>query len=168
MSIVKHWKSATRLTLIIYDSSGTATSYPLVPIDSLRISERSDKEIRDGLSQGNQQKIHKWHRYTFDLRLPAVVDNVGALVWLQKHDQDFDLRISEYTNESGTDLVIKNVSLSDCSIENMEYAYSSNDVPVLSITGIAMNLSAVANAQEIEVSRGSSADVPSALTPLSQ
>ena len=159
--VVYHWKSAMKVVLILYDSTGTATSYPLHPVDNLRLSERSEKDIRDSTSQGNQQKIHRWHRYRFDLRLPAVADNVGALIWLQKHDQDFDIRVTEETNETNTDLVVKTVTMNDCSVENIDYVIASNDVPTLVITGVAMDHQAMANAKEINDSRGSSESVPS-------
>jgi len=131
---IYHWKSAIKLTLKFNERN-----YPLEPVDDLRVRFRSEKDIRDGLSMGNMQKIHRWPRYTFDLRMPAVAKNVGALLWMEFHDADFELEVTEVMeSNTSNDLVVKTILLEGCSVEDADIRYVSNDVPIIAFTGVAM------------------------------
>lgn len=129
-----HWKTKIKLAL-----TWNSIVNELVPVDSFRHREMTDKEIRDALSDGNLQVIHKWPRYTWSLRIPVNADYIKNLVWLQKKNQSFTLELSE-NQPDGVEQSMKigTVLLTDCMITNRDMEVVANDLPVVVFDGIAL------------------------------
>ncbi|MHA1277369.1 MAG: hypothetical protein ACTSQ8_09280 [Candidatus Helarchaeota archaeon] len=130
--------SYTYKTRYVLRVSYNGTTYTIVPVDTVTFRTRTNKEIRDSISAGNIQKIHQWPRYTFDIKTSAYAKNLAILYWLQNYNKDFEMIVTEEADdESGSDVKLKNVHLTGCSIEDIQETVLTNDVPGISISGIS-------------------------------
>ena len=126
----------TRYTLTV---NYLTNDYEIEPIDTINTGTATDKEVKDSISSGNIQVVHKWPRYTFEINLPGMAKNLAIFYWAQNYNKDLIINITEEMDatEDTSSIRLRNIHLEKAFITDIRETILSNDVPGIRITGVA-------------------------------
>jgi len=116
-------------------------AYVIEPVDNINTGKATDKEIKDSISTGNAQVIHRWPRYTFEINLPGTAKNLAIFYWADNFNKSLTLKVEEVIDGTATDTTsdirIRTIQLERAFITDIRENIVSNDVPGIRITGVA-------------------------------
>lgn len=141
------WKSYIKAEISYVDLNGTEVPSVLIaPIQRIRRRGTKPKTVVDSTHKGNAGVIHKFPRYTWEITIHSTSEALVHLQYCKKHNIAMTLKIEEEAETvNGSQIgmtanswVMASINYEAAWVDDISETFVVNDVPVVTVTGIAL------------------------------